>query len=141
MHKFHKQKLYTFIDSYFVFNDTECIKSLDKYINHYYDKVIKYCTLYKADYYCINNNKRICSYIFPDEIDTYYKIGSGPNPCLEKCYKKFKYYNKCLDTGDKYTKCVDIAVLFDNDTCYINPLLIYRGSCLIKLHEISDDNH
>ena len=108
---------------------------MDKCINHYYDKVIKYCTLYEVDYYYINNNKRICSYISPDVIDTYYKIDSGPNPCREKCYKKFKYSNKCIDTRKKCTECVDITILFDN----IDPHLIHRGSCLIKLQKIIDN--
>lgn len=42
------------IDSYFVFNNTECIKSLDNCMVHYYDRFVKYCTLCKEDHYCIN---------------------------------------------------------------------------------------
>ena len=127
------------IDSYFVFNNTECIKSLDNCKEHYYNRVIKYCTLCKENYYCINNNKSICSYISPEEIDTFYKIDNDPNPCREKCYKKFKYCNKCIETGERCTDCLGIAALLPNGTCYIDPHLINRGSCLIKLHEISDD--
>ena len=127
------------IDSYFVFNSTECVKSLDNCIDHYYDRVIKYCKLCKEDHYCINNNKSICSYISPEEIGTFYKIDNEPNPCREKCYKKFKYCNKCFETGERCTDCLGIAVLLSDGTCYIDPHLINRGSCLIKLHEISDD--
>jgi hypothetical protein len=79
------------------------------------------------------------AYISTDNINTYYKIDNDQNPCYEKYYKKFKYCNKCLDTGDKWTECLEIAALLDNDTCYIDPHLMHRGSCLIKLHEISED--
>ena len=127
------------IDSYFVFNNTECIKSLDNCKEHYYNRVIKYCTLCEENYYCINNNKSICSYISPEEIGTFYKIDNDPNPCREKCYKKFRYCNKCEENGARCTECVTIADLLPNGTCYIDPHLIHRGSCLIKLHEISDD--
>lgn len=127
------------IDSYFVFNNTDCIKSLDNCIEHYYNRVVKNCTLCKDDHYCINNNKSICAYISPEEIGTYYKIDNYPNPCREKCYKKIKYCNKCVDTGGRCTDCVEIAELLPNGTCYIDPHLIHRGSCLIKLHEINDD--
>jgi hypothetical protein len=95
--------------------------------------------LCKEDHYCINNNKSICSYISPEEIGTFYKIDNEPNPCREKCYKKFKYCNKCFETGERCTDCLGIAVLLSDGTCYIDPHLINRGSCLIKLHEISDD--
>ena len=127
------------IDSYFVFNSKECIKSLDNCIEHYYDRVVKNCTKCEDNYHCINNNKSICSYISPEEIDTYYKIDNESNPCREKCYKKIKYCNKCLDTGETCTDCLGIADLEPNGTCYIDPHLIHRGSCLIKFHEISDD--
>lgn len=118
-----------YIDSYFVFNGKECIKSLDNCIEHYYDRVIKNCTLCKEDHYCINNNKCICSYISPEEIDTFYKIDNHPNPCREKCYKKFRYCDKCDENWERYTKCIDIAILFDNGTCYIDHHLIHRGNC------------
>ena len=127
------------IDSYFVFNNSECIKSLDHCLEHYYDRIIKNCIKCEDNHHCINNNKSICSYIPPEEIVTYYKVDNLDNPCREKCYKKLKYCNECIETGERCTKCVDIATPLPNGTCYIDPHTIQRGSCLIKLHEISDD--
>ena len=125
------------IDSYFVYNNVECIKSLDNCIEHYYDRVVKNCTKCKENYYCINNNKSICSYISPEENETYYTVDRNPNPCRERCYKKYTYCYKCDDTHCK--ECVENAEFNDQGSCYIDPHTIHRGNCLIKFHEINDD--
>ena len=124
------------INSFFVFEKKECVESLEHCLAHSYDRIQKNCTECEEDYYCINNNKSICSYIPKNEITEYYKVDSEPNPCRDRCYKKYLFCFQCNDDG--CTKCQD-GTNENNGKCELDPDMEQIGSCLIKLHEINKD--
>ena len=125
------------IESFFVFEEKECIEGINHCRDHFYDRVQKYCINCEEDYYCINNNRSKCTYIPKDELELYTEIEAGKNPCLVRCYQKILYCLKC-ENGKCSTCQVNSNKNADGE-CEFDPDMKQIGSCLVKFHEINDD--
>lgn len=138
-----KEKCDNCINGFFVYNNNICVESLENCTLHYYNETtkIKYCKICYENNFCINNNKSICSYIPPEEENTYYKFykyEQNETPCLEKCFKKFNYCLKCNENN--CIECAENTGPQDSKgNCLVDPNMEQIGNCLIKLHEINNN--
>ena len=121
--------------SYFVHNNTECIKGLDHCINHFYNVTHLFCNECEDNYYCINNIKEVCTYLDSSNISLYYL---NDNNCMEKCYKKFSFCLNC-DKND-CSECSQYTIYDETKKkCIIDPEQTEMTTCSIKYHELNEN--
>ena len=86
-----------------------------------------------SNYFCINNNKTICEYIEPNNLQYYFNQTDDPYSCIKKCSLEFDYCSKC-----NKSRCIDCVVDFKKDgTCY-KPI----ENCLeYKKHQDNNDDY
>ena len=123
--------------NYFVYNKSDCIEKLEHCINHFYNKITKYCLECEKDYYCINNNKSICAHISEENKKTYYKVdNSDEQSCLKKCFEAIPYCEIC-NNKEKCDECKKNTNLTVEGKCILPPIV--EGECLVKMHDLNDD--
>lgn len=134
-----KNNCYDCENSYFIYNNKECIEGIEHCMEHYYDIANKYCEKCEMNYYCVNNTKEVCTYIGQNEITLYYHIDpANEYSCIEKCSKKYNFCLKCNNTDCE--KC-DIYTIKDSVSkrCVIDPTQVIIDGCSIKIQQIEDN--
>ena len=106
------------------------IKELALCLKHFYNLTNLLCERCDTDnnYYCIDNNKEICQYIPPENIDLYYEIENIDYSCIEKCSKKYSFYlkynrNECTIYAPNTKKMLMVNVYLKGQKLIVVPLI------------------
>ena len=124
------------IDNYFVYQN-KCFEGIEHCKSHYYNvNTTIYCKQCKENYYCLNNNIKVCTYIDSTKIDEYHKSTYYGIDCYQMCSDIFLYCLKCNDSS--CTECSENTYPV-GDHCEVNPNMEQKGECKIQFHEINGD--